>query len=253
MESSEISAIKRGLSWVELKESMNLDGCPVCSTMLRSLEKYFEFLLYEYVLDAAVHKKMLASFGMCNAHTYMLKKTEDKIKSDGLNISVLYETLLQKEIKLIDKIIDTPLKNNKRSFSLYKKELLEELMAKGICPGCENQKHSESFYTHEIIRLYKDEEFRKLYEKNNVLLCKGHFLYLLNEAPDKEAIDYFAKVQRNKLDSLFSELTAFIEKHDYQSKTPITENEKKSWERLLEYTGSKKNIDRNGYNSLLTQ
>ena len=77
------SWMKRGLSWVELKNSLDMGGCPVCNTMLRSIEKYFEFLLYEYALDATVHKKNLASFGMCNTHTYLLKEIEEKLKSDG--------------------------------------------------------------------------------------------------------------------------------------------------------------------------
>ncbi|MFA3783259.1 DUF6062 family protein [Melioribacteraceae bacterium 4301-Me] len=252
MESSEISAIKRGLSWVELKESLKKEGCPICMIMLNSLEKYFEFLLYEYVLDAAVHKKMLASFGMCNTHTYMLKETEVKIKSDGLNISVLYETLLQKELKLLSRILEPQRKYNKRTFNYYRKEILQKLAANGECPACENQKHSESFYTHEIIRLYKDEEFQKLYENNNVLLCRRHFLYLLNEAPNEEVITYFVNVQKIKLNKLFNNLTNFIQKHDYQSKIEITEDEKKSWQQLLEYSASKKNVNKNGYNEILT-
>ncbi|MCL6098236.1 MAG: DUF6062 family protein [Bacteroidetes bacterium] len=84
LEDDNISKMKRGLSWIELKESLKMDGCPVCNTMSRSIDKYFEFLLYEYALDASVHKKTLASFGMCNAHTYLLKEAEAKLKSDGL-------------------------------------------------------------------------------------------------------------------------------------------------------------------------
>ena len=102
-ENDDIMRIKRGLSWIELKESLDTEGCPVCNTMFRAINKYFEFLLYEYALDASVHKKTLASFGMCNAHTYLLKEAEQKLKSDGLNISVLYETLFQKEEKLLTK------------------------------------------------------------------------------------------------------------------------------------------------------
>ncbi len=260
LEDANISKMKRGLSWIELKESLKMDGCPVCNTMSRSIDKYFEFLLYEYALDASVHRKTLASFGMCNAHTYLLKEAEAKLKSDGLNISVLYETILQKEIKLLTKVEERELNESKkhfgkfgkrRDFVVYKKEILNELKSKGICPGCLHQKGSESFYTNEIVRLGKDQEFRNKFENERILLCRRHFLFLINEMEDKETMDYFVCVQIKKISRLQEQLSGFIEKHDYRLKSGMTEEEKKSWEIALEYFGSKKDIDREGYNDLL--
>ncbi len=265
----ETASMKRGLSWVEVKESLNTDGCPVCNTMSRSIDKYFDYLLYEYALDAAVHKKTLASFGMCNTHTFLLKEAEEKLKSDGLNISVLYETLFQKEEKLLAKVEEKELVENsnhftafrkRRDFTAYKKEILSDLLVKparpvggGICPGCQHQKESESFYTHEILRLYKDDEFRNKYENERILLCRRHFLFIVNEAKEIEAVKYFVSKQREKIRSLHQQLSSFIEKHDYRLKSGITEKEKISWEKALEYFGSKKNINRDGYNDLLIQ
>ena len=108
--------IKRGLSWVELKKSLDIEGCPVCNTSLRSVEKYFEFMLYEYALDVSVHKKMLASMGMCNTHYSLLQEAESRLKSDGLNIAVLQETILQKEIKLLSKIEKKKIIIKKKNF-----------------------------------------------------------------------------------------------------------------------------------------
>ncbi len=260
LEDDNISKMKRGLSWIELKESLKMDGCPVCNTMSRSIDKYFEFLLYEYALDAAVHKKTLASFGMCNTHTYLLKEAEEKLKSDGLNISVLYETLFQKEEKLLAKIEGKEFVEKsghlsvfrkRRDFAAYKKGILSELIASGICPGCQHQKESESFYTHEIIRLYKDGEFRSKYENEKILLCRRHFLFIINEAEEIQTLKYFVAEQKKKISLLHQLLSGFIEKHDYRLKSGMTDDERNSWERALEYFGSKKDIDRNGYNDLL--
>jgi len=260
LEDDEIIKMKRGLSWIDLKESLNTDGCPVCNTMTRSLNKYFEFLLYEYALDASVHKKTLASFGMCNNHTYLLKEAEADLKSDGLNISVLYETILQKEIKLLGRIEEKELRERKRylpnfgkspDFISYKKEILSDLIAKGICPGCMYQKESESYCTHVILQLYKDNEFQNKFVNERILLCRRHFLFLINEAEQKQTIDYFIKVHKTKIKMLYTQLSGFIQNHDYYTKNKMTEEEKKSWEKALEYFGSKENIDRGGYNDLL--
>ncbi len=262
VEENEFTKMKRGLSWVEVKESLNTDGCPVCNTMSRSINKYFEFLLYEYALDASVHKKTLASFGMCNTHTYLLKEAEEKLKSDGLNISVLYETLFQKEEKLLAKVEEKEFEEKKklfagfrkrRDFTAYKKEILIDLVGKGICPGYQHQKESESFYTHEIIRLCRDEEFRSKFESDKILLCRRHFLFIINEAEETQPLKYLITEQKKKIHLLHRQLSGFIEKHDYRLKSGVTDDEKKSWEKALEYFGSKKNINRDGYNDLLIQ
>jgi len=258
-EHDDIEKMKRGLSWIDLKESLNVDGCPICSTMLRSIDKYFKFLLYEYALDASVHKKMLASSGMCNTHSSLLKEAEAKLKSDGLNIAVLYETILKKEIKLLAIIEEKKLNERKdyflgktgpRDLILYKKEILSELIDKGLCPGCMHQKESESYCTHEMLRVSKDTEFRVKFEHDKVLLCRRHFLFLINEVEDKGTLDYFINTQKIKIDRLNTQLSGFIEKHDYRLKCGMTEEEKISWNKALEYFGSKKNIDRDGYNDL---
>jgi hypothetical protein len=205
---------------------------------------------------------MQASFGMCNTHTYLIKEAEEKLKSDGLNVAVLYETLFQKEEKLLSKIKEKEFNDNKnhfisigktKDFIAYKKEIMFDLIAKGICPGCLHQKESESFSTHEILRISKDEEFMNKYEEEKILLCRRHFLFLINESQNKDSIEYFINTHRIKIVRLHKRLSGFIEKHDYRLKSGMTEEEKKSWEKALEYFGSKKNIDIEGYNDLLIQ
>jgi len=266
IDEDDIAQMKRGLSWVDLKQSLEIGGCPICNTMQRSIEKYFNSLLWEYALDVSVHTKNLASFGMCNTHTYMLKEAEKTLGSDGLNIAVLYETIMQKEIKLLKNLSNAGLVEEKdvkekekklfnfsksRDFESYKKEMLSELIGKGICIGCSHLEFSESFNTHEIVRLYKDEEFRNIYENVEILLCRRHFLYLINESWNKEALDYFIDIQKSKIIRLFDKMSGFINKHDYRLKSQMTDEESKSWEIVLEYTGSKQGINKEGYNNLL--
>lgn len=242
----EIENIKRGVSWSEIKNSMKQQGCPICIMVSQSIEKYFKFLLYEYALDATVQKKIQMSFGLCKNHTKLLKDSEIKLKSDGLNISVLYENVLKKELKILkqaeNKIKETNAKlysivKKKADLSNYKKVITSEMQSKAGCLGCLNQKENESFYTHEIIRLYADQEFRERFEKYNVILCRRHFIFLVNESESKEAIEYFLKVQQQKISELYTQLTDFIEKHDHRLKSQMSDVERKSWERVLEYFG----------------
>lgn len=245
LEIDEIIKMKRGLGWIDLKEAIKANGCPVCFIMNKSLNKYFENLLHEFALDVTVHKKMIASMGMCNIHTWVLAEFTDK-----LGIATLFETTLSKEMKLLkraDELEENDFRDdfkNKKKLEKHKKIMIEQLSAKGNCLACEHQKESESFYTHEILTLWSDEEFRKYYEKDNILLCRSHFLFLIEECGKKETIDYFLAVQRNKLDKINYQLSEFLRKHDYRFQKEMTDENRESLIKVLEYFGSKKNINR---------
>ena len=249
-----LEQMKRGLSWFELKEGLKSDGCPICYIIHKSLKKYFEYLLREYALDVTVHKKMIAAMGMCNTHTWILAESKDE-----LGIASLFETTLHKEIKLLRNTNELGLQNltvnskNERKLEKFKKEILKLLLPKGLCIACQQQKENESYYTHEMAILCEDEEFNKYYERDEVLLCRFHFLLLINETKNKDVINYFINKQRIKLDKLNYQLSEFLRKHDYRFKKEMTDLDRKSWKRLLEYLGSKPNISHKGYNDLLIQ
>ena len=256
----EHSGMKHGISWIALKAALETEGCPVCNVMRSSVKRYFEFLLYESALDAEVHKKNLSSFGMCNIHSKLLKETEYKLNSDGLNIAVLYETLLKKEIKLLNEITEIKLKkggrflkklDDKRKYINYKKEILLKMKVKEICLGCLQQKQSEAFYTHEIIRSFNDNDFRKLYSNQKTLLCRRHFLFLINETTNREVLDFFVEHQIQKITILSEQLSGFIDHHDYRFSDLISDDERKSWEEVLRYTGSDESISKESTNDLL--
>ena len=243
LEENRIASFKRGLSWIELKEAFKNKGCPICFIMLERLNKYFDHLLYEEALSVSVHKKMIAGMGMCNTHTWVLAESTDK-----LGIGSLFETTLSKEIKLLKKINeykDKEMLRNSRKKKLDKdKKIIEDQFnAKGICLACEHQEESELFYLHQLIIIWHDKEFRDYYEDEIVLLCRKHFQLLLQESDEKEIIDYFITIQKNKLDNLSYQYSEFMRKHDYRFQHEMTDKDKASLNRVLEYFGSKKYIN----------
>jgi hypothetical protein len=249
LEDDEIIKMKRGLGWIDLKEAIKAEGCPICYIMNKSLMRYFENLLHEFALDVAVHKKMIAAMGMCNIHTWVFAEFSDK-----LGIASLFETTLHKEIKLLKRTSELG-KNelpddfkNKKKLEKHKKLINEQLSPKGYCLSCEHQRESESFYTHEILTLWSDDQFRKYYEKDDLLLCRSHFLFLVEECERKEIIDYYLATQRSKLDKINFQFSEFLRKHDYRFQNEMTDENRKSLTKVLEYFGSKKNIEREGYN-----
>jgi Family of unknown function (DUF6062) len=255
LDEENIKMIKRGLSWAELKKALQMEDCFICTIIQNAVIKYLDNVLYEYALDANVHKKIISAMGLCNTHTYLLLEIE-KSKGDGLGAGSLFETTLHKEIKLINEVKKLDYQNEKNKASSYhSKRLLKNhknnikkiLMPVGKCIGCEQEEQSESFYIHETLRIWNDEEFKSLYESEKIMLCRSHFIKIIEEAENKEVIDYFISSQKNKLDSLNSLLSEFIRKHDYRFQIEMTEEDRESWTRVLEYLGSKKGIKRKDY------
>ncbi|MHB1687151.1 MAG: DUF6062 family protein [Ignavibacteriaceae bacterium] len=247
VEDDDITRIKRSLSWVQLSDAFKEEGCPICGLMEKSIKKYFDFLLYEYVLDASVHKKLIEAYGLCNTHTWQLKEAELKQYSDGFGVATILETTLHKEIRALDSIDEIKYIPNERfafkrrkGIREYIRKITEKLTPQKECIGCMQQKHTESYYTHEMIRISEDKEFQKLYEDGKILLCRPHFVFLINEITEKHKIDYFIQQQKIKLSKLSKDIGEFIRKHYYRFKNEMTEEDRKSWIKLLEHLGGKK-------------
>ena len=49
------------------------------------------------------------------------------------------------------------------------------------------------------------------------------------------------------------QLSEYIRKYDYHFRKDLTDEERNSCTKILEYFGSKKNINREGYNSLFSE
>ncbi|MGD1006365.1 MAG: DUF6062 family protein [Ignavibacteriaceae bacterium] len=171
---------------------------------------------------------------------------------------MLLETTLHKEINelnAINEIINIPnekpvwltgwfaLKREK-VISEYIRKITSKLTPKYECIGCTQQKFTESYYSHEIIRMECDKEFQNLYEDNKILLCRPHFVFLINEVTEKQKIDYIIQQQKIKLGKLNKDIGEFIRKHDYHFQKEMTNEDRKSRIKLLGHLGGRKNINR---------
>ncbi len=241
--------------WIKIEESLKNEGCPICFIMSRSIRHYLESLLYEYVLDVGVRKKLHKSVGFCTNHAYMLLNIIKRLNDDGSKIAILYETILGEEIKKLE-ALRRESKNKfklKRNFwaKFSRKEKFENILDKlnptGECPACFQERSTESLYIDEFYNQNERKEFRSLFESENVFLCRSHFIEILKrcvEKGDQEAFDYFADVQISKLKKLLDDMVKFIDKHDYRHKGTFEDNELKSWRMALEYFSSKEDIIR---------
>ncbi len=201
-EHSMFATKKRGASWIQMKDALQKPGCVICHMLKQSTHQQLIFLLNEYVLDVTVRKKSHASFGFCNRHAWLAEEIEFELNSDGQHLGTLFDTVLQHETNQLkecekSKSIRQPDKHGlfpgKPNQYPVTESILQNLLATQGCMVCQSAGESELYYAMLLGEMQPDEEFRNLYEQEDVLLCRPHYKILQNELTEPEAIDYYFK------------------------------------------------------------
>ncbi len=244
-ELKKLESFKRGLSWSAIKKNIKKSGCPVCNIVNDSTLKYISFLLREFASDAEVHSRALKSMGFCSRHSKLIEEIEKEENVDGLNIATIYETVISAEVKHFLKISEilTPKEQNfiraAMQFKNKKKKILDLLNPTDECFICKNEKLTASFYSHEIIKISNDKDFRETFENSDSIFCREHFILLISGIKDENILKYFVNSHSKKINQLRTQLETFIKKHNYLNKEDLTTNEKEVIERTLNYFGRK--------------
>ncbi len=251
VEENEVIRNKRSIPWVRLEEGLHAGGCPLCDIVLKSCRKHLNSLLYEYVNDVSVRIKLHASLGFCNHHAWLAKEVEHELNSDGQHFGTLHESVLHSELRLLEEASGITRTTKQKQITTDKKspdpvvlQLLKAIEPEGECLLCASSRHTEEFYASQFVLMYSDEEFRTLFEAENLLMCRPHFVSIMREAHDPAAVDYFLHQQTMKLQRLYEQLILFLEKHDVRHQHEPRGNEWTSWLQVMEHFSSKQGVDR---------
>lgn len=246
-----ISQNKRGLTWIQMKTFFQQPGCVLCHMVATATHQRVNFILYEYVLDPYVRQKLHASFGFCPRHTVLAEIVEQELQSDGQHLGTLYETLLVHEMQQIQ-AGRQPSEASPTGKKLLKRKPIRKYPADPVrqrltpsedCMVCRSEQESEVYYAMIMADMYQDPEFQGLYEQEHVLLCRQHFVILLNELKEDVAVDYFIRWQMDKLSRLHRQLTLFLDKHDVRRAQEPHGEEWDSWKKTLDhFSGTKDNF-----------
>ncbi|GEM_PF-520184 len=252
-EDSVIARNKRGMTWIQMKEHLQMSGCVICHMVNQSIRKRVNYLLYEYVLDVSVRKKLHALFGFCRRHSRLAEEVESELNSDGPHLGTLFETVLLHEIQQLKKCeksksnrrpVKPGLVRQKKNGDTVSHANRQKLTPAQECMVCVSERESEAYYAMIMSQMQPDEEFRELYKKDPILLGRPHFMILQNESTEPDAIDYFLEQQIMKLKCLHEQLFEFLEKHDVKRAHEPHGAERNSWRTTLEHFSSKEDFNR---------
>lgn len=228
----EMTRAKRGITWIRLEEALCGTGCPVCSEIERTERRYLEGMLYEYVLDAGVRKKLHQQHGFCTRHARLALMTELKLQSDGLHLATMFETVMEEHLRLLENQVKL-VKESKEETTKRKRKRAFGSVEVGKCFVCDFLKGSENIALHGLVYFSDDDDFIEAYRNSKTVICFRHIQMVVKEAADPVWAGKIGArildVTLDKMNKMKLDLSKFMKKHDYQSAHDYTQAELDSY------------------------
>ena len=228
----EMTRAKRGITWIRLEEALRGTGCPVCTEIERTEKHYLEGMLYEYVLDAGVRKKLHQQHGFCTRHAKLALATELTLKSDGLHLATMFETVMEEHLQLLEKQAKR-VRESEEVTTKRKRKPPSGAVDACECFVCAFLKESENIALHGLVYFSDDDEFIEAYRRSKTVICFRHTQMVVKEAADPiwagKTSARVLDVTLEKMNRLKADLSNFIKKHDYQSDHDYTRGELDSY------------------------
>jgi hypothetical protein len=223
------------IGYFRLLDACAQGGCPVCRCVRESGHLYLDALIYEHVTDPDTRRRLRASWGFCNMHTWMLLETENSYLGAG----IIYEDLLGRLVHRVRRLAD---RSRVGRFASWLSTLgwrrrgptiAELYRRRQICPVCASAAAAEDQYLRTLGRFISDPEVVLAYA-NSDGICAPHALQAIELEAGSPGLPQLLDRTLQKWQSLREDLESFVRKHDYRNREPFTEAEAESYRRAFE-------------------
>jgi hypothetical protein len=212
-------------------------GCPICRCLEADTRQYLETLIYERVTDPETRARLLASWGFCNWHAWMLSATGDS----AFGSAILAEDLLRVVMRRLERFAGRKSARRPQPWRrllgvLGRRRLPFVLRAhprRATCPACAHLTEAEERYVEAALRFIGDPQFERAYQKSQGL-CVPHALHALEIEGDSAAAQELVTRTLPKWAGLRRDLSSFVGKHDHRNRAPFTEAEANAHLRAIE-------------------
>lgn len=210
-----------------LLEACRAAGCPLCRLEQQSVERYLDQQFYESVNSPKWRDQLRLSLGFCHEHGWL---GVDKRLGDALGYSIIYRDLVNSILRHLEN--ESPRNKNEK--------IKNALTPHKRCPVCEQRDHVTHTYITVLLKELKTSEIVSALQTSEGL-CLPHLKQALEQAREESARDQLINIQREKLQSLRSELDEFIRKNDYQAVQEGFGSEGDAWLRAISMLVGRRN------------
>lgn len=212
-------------AYYDLLEAFPQDGCAVCRLLLRDVDRYLDGLLYEYVNEADTHAAFRSGRGLCNTHSWQLRR----YRGGALGSAILCGAALDEVLRTLER----PGPRTGRRLlgnSGAGAALADALGPQAPCPAC--QKQTEAAARYSLMIATDDARLLGAY-RDSQGLCLPHFRAVLRQANGREAVHKLVDIQREIWQRLYAEVQTFITRQDYRYSAEQAGEEGDSWLRVI--------------------
>lgn len=197
--------MRKGRAFGNLCAALNGRECAVCELVERDLSQRVGALFGELCNDPPTRKRLVAGGGFCYRHA----RTIERLQGHSLEVALVYEDLLGAVLARVE---------------------AGALSPGGVCPLCEEQQRTEELYLDVFLAHFSDPELQAAF-RASAGFCLAHTAQVVERCrlPDVRAA--LLAHQRERLESLRTELRAFLRKQDYRFSGEGFGGEGDSWRR----------------------
>lgn len=222
------------VGYFRLLEACREPGCPVCRCVVHDSRSRLRALLYEQVTDPETRRRVRASWGFCNWHTWMLLDVEDAL----FGASIIYEDLMRSARRRVERLgMRRPAGRLGAWLAALGRRRLPALVklyrGRPVCPACVGAREAERRYLETLLAFTGDGDLQAAYVHSDGL-CVPHAICAVDAAPGDATLRALLGRTLEKWSRIESDVAAFVRKHDHRNREPFSEAETASYRRAFE-------------------
>jgi hypothetical protein len=216
-------------------------GCPVCRSLEQDGRRYLEAFIREQVTDPDTRRRLHASWGFCNWHTWTLLDVADASSGAAIVYEDLIQAFLRRIRRLQDRAPSFPTWSLARQFRRQGPTVVELHRRRNACPACAWCARAEAGYLATLLQFVDDPQFARAYAKSEGM-CAPHLLAAVELGRSSPGLAHLLDRTLTKWEELRKDVDRFVSKHDYRNRAPFTEAEASSPRRAFEMLGGRPGV-----------
>ncbi len=221
------------IGYFRLIDGCSQAGCPVCRVVEEDGRRHLDAIMYEQVNDPDTRRRLRASWGFCNWHTWMLLE----VPSAQSGAAIIHEDLVRGLLHRLRRSRDRPL-GGAQSLAWFLRRrrrpaIVELGRRRKACPVCAWCAEAETGYLLTLLRFIDDPQFARAYAVS-MGICAPHLLTAVELGAGTPGLTHLIDRTLGKWEEVRKDLDRFVSKHDYRNQEPFTDAEASSYRRAFE-------------------
>jgi hypothetical protein len=240
-----MEASERFIGYFSLVDACPHGGCPICRCLEEDGRRHLDAIMYEQVNDPDTRRRLRASWGFCNWHTWMLLDVANSASGAAIVCEDVIRLVLRRARRLGDgegASLPRPAAWIWRLLRPARRPALAELhRRRPPCPVCAWSAEVEASYVRTTLRFIDDPQFARAYAGSDGL-CIPHMLDALERGAGTVGLEKLFDRTLARWEELGRDLDRFVGKHDYRNTEPFTDEEASSYRRAYETLAGRRGV-----------